>query len=156
MKKAEPQKEHQWLQKLVGDWTFEAEMGGSSKSSGTERVRSLGGLWILAEGQGEMPGGGMANVLMTLGFDPAKKRYTGTWIGSMMTHLWIYDGQMDASGRVLTLTAQGPSMAGDGTTATYQDIIEIESDDHRILRSRVLTESGEWKEFMTAHFRRKP
>ncbi len=21
----EPQKEHQWLQKLVGDWTYEAE-----------------------------------------------------------------------------------------------------------------------------------
>lgn len=24
-KKAEPQKEHEWLNKLVGNWTFEAE-----------------------------------------------------------------------------------------------------------------------------------
>ena len=32
----------------------------SEKSQGTECVRTLGGLWILAEGEGEMPGGGAA------------------------------------------------------------------------------------------------
>jgi hypothetical protein len=50
----EPQKEHLWLQKLVGEWTFEAEasMGDgkpNEKTSGTERVRSLDGLWTVAE-----------------------------------------------------------------------------------------------------------
>ena len=61
--KIEPQKEHQWLQKLVGEWTFESDCGmgpgkPNEKFKGTESVRSLDGLWILAEGQGEMPGGG--------------------------------------------------------------------------------------------------
>src|SRR5262245_66093699 len=84
---AEPQKEHQWLQQLVGDWTFESEcvMGPEqppSKFMGTESVRSLGALWVLCEGRGEMPGGGMATTLMTLGYDPAKKRYVGTFVGS--------------------------------------------------------------------------
>ncbi|TXT39001.1 MAG: ribulose kinase [Planctomycetota bacterium] len=60
---AEPQKEHQWLQRLVGEWTFEAEcsMGPDQppmKSTGSEVVRSLGGLWTIGEGQGEMPDGG--------------------------------------------------------------------------------------------------
>ncbi len=46
------------------------------KAKGTESVRSLGGLWILAEGRGEMPGGGAMTTMMTLGYDPQKKR---TW-----------------------------------------------------------------------------
>ena len=53
---AEPQKEHEWLQKLVGEWTYESEATMEPdqppmRLSGTENVRSLGGLWILAEGQ---------------------------------------------------------------------------------------------------------
>lgn len=158
--KADPQNEHQWLQQLVGDWTSEAEcaMGPgqpSTKSYGTERVRMVGRLWMVADGQGEMPGGGMATMIMTLGYDPQKKKYLGTWIGSMMTHMWHYDGEMDASGRILTLSAEGPSMAGDGTLAKYQDIIEIKSKDHRTLSSRVLGADGTWNHFMTAHYRRK-
>jgi hypothetical protein len=71
---AESQKEHHWLQKLVGEWTFEAETVMKAheppmKSNGTESVRALGDLWIVAEGQGEMPGGGPATTLMTLGYD---------------------------------------------------------------------------------------
>jgi len=41
--------------------------------------------------------------MMTLGYDPQKKRYLGTWIGSMMSHLWVYEVELDASGSVLTL-----------------------------------------------------
>ena len=54
MMKAEPQKEHQWLHKLVGEWTSEAEtsMGPGKppeKFEASESVRSLGGLWVLCE-----------------------------------------------------------------------------------------------------------
>jgi hypothetical protein len=35
-----------------------------------------------------MPGGGAATMFLTLGYDPQRERYVGTWIGSMMTHLW--------------------------------------------------------------------
>ncbi len=81
--KAEPQNEHQWLQKLAGEWTYDSEATMKPgeppmKSNGTESVRSLGGFWIVAEGQGEMPGCGPATTLMTLGYDPPKKRYVGT------------------------------------------------------------------------------
>ena len=84
---AEPQKEHHWLQKFVGEWTFEGEasMGPDQppmKSRGAETVRSIGSLWIQGEGNGEMPGGGMATMLLTLGFDPQKKRFVGTWVGT--------------------------------------------------------------------------
>jgi hypothetical protein len=39
--------------------------------------------------------------------------------------------------------------------AKYQDIITVESADHRILTARVLGEEGVWTSFMTAHYRRK-
>jgi len=157
---AEPQKEHQWLHKLVGEWTYTADEPTqpgqpAAKVSGTESVRSLGGLWVLAESKGDMPGAGPAVSLMTLGYDPEKKRFVGTWIGSMMTYMWVYDGELDSAGRVLTLNAEGPSMAGDGKTAQYQDVIELKSDDHRTLTARTLGEDGKWQQFMTVEYRRQ-
>jgi hypothetical protein len=158
--KAEVQKEHEWLQKLQGEWTVEgqATMGPDQPPvswKGTESVRSLGGVWMLAEGQGEMPEGGTATTIMTLGYDPQKKRFVGTFIGSMMTHMWIYDGALDASGNVLRLDTEGPNMCGDGKMAKYQDIIEMKSDDHRMLTSQMLGDDGNWHEFMRANYRRK-
>jgi hypothetical protein len=90
--KTEPQKEHQWLQKLVGEWTYECKASMEpgkppEKLEGSESVRSLGGLWVVCEDRGGMPGAGMATTLMTLGYDPQKKQYVGTWVGSMMTYL---------------------------------------------------------------------
>lgn len=160
MEKTEPQQEHDWLQKLVGEWTYEGEatMGpdqSPTKFSGTESVRSLGGLWVLCEGQGEMPGGGAATMVTTLGYDPQRKRFVGTWIGSMLTQLWLYDGALDPAKPVLTLDAEGPSMAGDGKMAKYQDVIEFQSDGHRVLTSQVLGDDGTWRQFMTAHYQRR-
>ena len=160
MMKPEPRAEHQWLQKLVGEWTSEGEanMGPGKppeKFKSSERVRSLGGLWVLGESTGDMPGGGTADMVITLGYDPQRGRFVGTWIGSMMTWLWTYDGWLDAAKNRLTLDAEGPSMADDGKLAKYRDTIEFKGDDHRILTSQVLTADGQWNQFMTAHYRRK-
>jgi Protein of unknown function (DUF1579) len=100
-----------WL--LVGAWTYEADATlepgqPPSTCKGSEGVRSLGGLWMLAEGPGEMPGDGAATTVLTLVYDPQQQRYMGTWIGSMMTYLWGYDGALDAAGRMLSLNAAGP------------------------------------------------
>lgn len=157
---AEPQKEHQWLQKLVGKWTYESEcvMGPDQppmKATGTDTVRSLGGLWVLCEGQGEMPGCGPCTSIMTLGYDPQKKCYLGTFIASMMTHLWIYErGEMDPAGKVLTLPVEGPSMADPSAMAKYKDVIEFKGANHRTLSSHLLGEDGKWVQFMSASYRR--
>lgn len=122
---------------------------------GKESVRSLGGLWTIGDGEGDVPGGGVGRTVMTLGYDPKKGTYIGTFVGSMMTHLWNYtSGSVDAAGRVLTLDAEGPGMDGDGTIAKYKDAIEFVSKDHRILTSRILGEDGQWNQIMTVHYRR--
>ena len=154
---AQPQKEHEWLQKLVGEWTFEFEAvqpgQPTQKETGKETVRSLGGLWIVAEAQGEM-GGAPTTMMTTIGYDPKRKRYVGTFIGSMMTHLWVYEGELDSTEKILTLNTEGPSMAGNGKMVRYQDVMEVKDDDHRVLTSRVLGDDGSWQHFMTINFRR--
>jgi hypothetical protein len=157
--KVEPQKEHHWLSKLVGDWTFEGEAQEPGKppqkSTGKESVRSLGGVWIIGEGEAEMPGEGAGRWVITLGYDPQKKRFVGSWVGSMMTNMWVYDGALDESEKVLTLDSEGPSMKPDGGMSKYRDIIEIKSGDHRTLTGQVLGEDGKWQTFMTAQYKRK-
>jgi hypothetical protein len=161
MMNAEPQTEHRWLEALVGEWTFETEpcavpeQDQPAKFAGSESVRSLGGLWIVGQGAGEMPGGGAANTMITLGFDPDRKRFVGTWVGSMMTNMWVYEGELDPSGKVLTLSTTGPAFDGSGATSKYQDVITVKDADHRTLTSRVQGEDGKWTDFMTAHYRRR-
>ena len=156
---AKAQQEHIWLQQMLGDWTMEGECDlgpdqPASQTTGTEHVRDLGELWVVCEGHGEMPGGGMAEMLMTLGYDADKKKFVGSWAGSMMTGMFFYEGQLDAAKKVLALDTEGPSFTGDGTTAKYQDVITINSKDERTLHSQTLQADGSWKRFMTATYRR--
>lgn len=154
----QPQAEHRWLEQLLGEWTFESEgiMGPDQPpmiTTGSEVVRSLGGLWTIGEGVGGTPEAGWASI-MTLGFDTRTGRFVGTFIASMMTHLWIYDGSLDSTKRILTLDAEGPGFTGD-KLCKYQDMMEILDKNNRVLSSKVLQDDGTWLSFMKAHYRRK-
>ena len=119
-----------------------------------ETVRGLRDPWSVGESRGEMPGGGQSITIMTLGYDPQKERYVGTFVGSMMTNLWVYERSLDESGNVLTLDTEGPGMKK-GTMAKYKDVIEFKTDDLRTLTSVVQGEDGQWTRIMTADYRRK-
>ena len=154
-------KEHAWLQRLVGEWHGEGEANmGPGKPAERfevdESVRAIGDVWVQGEGRGKTPDGAPSLTIVTLGFDPERKRFTGTFIGSMMTYLWIYDGELDPGERILTLNAEGPGMAGEGRMMVkYQDVVEPRSADHRILTSQMLMPDGTWNRFMTVHYRRR-
>jgi hypothetical protein len=155
--KQEPLQQHRWLEKLVGDWTFDSacDVGPGQppmQVSGTERVQSLGGLWVIAEGEGSSPEG-PGSTIMTLGYDPQAGRFVGTFIASVMTFLWSYRGSLDESTSTLTLDTEGPDFTGTGM-AQYQDIIQFADDDHRTLTSRILRSDGQWHQFMQMHYRR--
>lgn len=161
---SKPQQEHEWLQKLVGDWVYDGECPAGPdqppmKFEGTETVRSIGGLWVQGEGRGQMPDGDPATMIITIGYDPHKKRYVGTWIGSMMAYQWVYEGDLDASGKVLTLNSVGPKFGEDGTAdwsqmIQYKDVIEFHDDDHRTLSGHFLGEDGQWVQMMATNYRR--
>lgn len=155
-----PQAEHQWLEKLVGEWSFESEMDAGTgqppqKSAGKESVRSLGGLWFIAEATSDMPEGGRQESLMTMGYEPVKKRYVGSFVSSAMTQQFVYEGFVDDSGSSLVLEAEGPDMSGGSGTVRYRDVVTIEGQDGRMLTSHILGKDGKWTRFMQARYRRE-
>lgn len=159
MQLPKPTLEHEWLLQLIGDWKFDGEcmMGPDqppSKSSGTQTTRPLGSLWTLGEMQSVGPDGEPMHSLITLGYDPARERFVGTFVASCMTHMWPYVGQLDAARKVLTLDSEGPSFADDGSMAKYQDIIEIIDKDHYLLSSQFQNPDGSWTQFMSAKYSR--
>ena len=149
--------QHRWLQQLVGRWEFEMScvMGPDQepqKSTGAETLTSLGGAWVIGEG-GSGESDEQWSSRLTLGFDPAQQRFVGTFVASMMTHLWLYNGTLDEAGKTLTLDTEGPNMT-DGKTTKYQDLYTVLGPGERTLTSRMLDAQGNWVEFMSATYRR--
>jgi hypothetical protein len=156
-----PQHEHHWLEKLVGDWRIEGMMmgpAGNETTKGQETVRSLDGLWFIAEGEGEMPGGNKGTTILALGYDTNQGKYVGSFIGSMMTHQWVYEGELDEEERKLTLDTVGPEFSEKGEMGTrlvpYQDTIEFVDDNHRVLKSHSRGKDGKWQQFVEMHYYR--
>jgi len=152
-----PQKEHEWLQQLVGEWETESEAVTEPgkppiKSKGKESSRLIGGFWILSEHKGEFLGTPYTGIL-TLGYSPEKRRYTGTWIASMSSLLWTYQGSVDAAGRILTLESEGPGMEP-GKLARYKDAIEVKGPDQKVLTSSMEVD-GKWTTYLTVQYQRK-
>jgi hypothetical protein len=158
---AAPTAEHAWLQQLVGEWTVRssASMGPETDAvtqawEATETVRSIGGLWVVGEAHATINGESL-HTMITLGYDPAKEAFVGTWIDSSQNMLWLYRGQLDETRKILALDAEGPSFEDPTKTASFRDSIEIKSADHRILTSALKNDDGTWTTFMRAEYQRK-
>src|SRR5258705_7803884 len=135
MKMPMPQKEHEWLKQLAGEWDLEISVQEPGKDvmkmKGTESVKLLGGFWSVSESKGtmmDMPFIGM----MTLGYDAKEKKYVATWVDSMSDYLWKYQGSVDASGKVLSLEAMGPCPMQGGKMTKFTEVIQIKDKDHRV------------------------
>jgi len=154
----QPQKEHEWLKQLAGEWDAEGEcvMGPGQppmKMKATITGRTLGAFWAMTEIRGDMAGTQMTGV-MTVGYDPEKKKYVGTWVDSMTNHLWHYTGSVDESGKKLTLEAVGPDMTQPGKKMNYRDVWEVKDKDHIVMTS-ACEKDGKWFTFATNNLRRK-
>jgi len=154
-----PTPEHQWLQQFVGEWesTSEGKMapdGPTMTCHGKATSRMLGGFWVVTESEADMMGN-KVHAIQTIGYDPAKKKYVGTWVDSMLNHLWHYEGTVDSTGKTLTLEAEGPNFVAPGKTAKFRDAYEFKSKDHIVATSSMLMDDGKWVQFMTGQIRRK-
>ncbi len=151
-----PTKEHALLEQFAGEWTCESEitMPGETEPmtcKGTESTRMIGGFWLLAEGKADMLG--MQNESMiTLGYDPAKKKYVGTFICSAQDYLWEYEGAFDESGKKLVLTTVGPSLTDPTQQQTYQETIETIDADHKVFTSYFQDAEGKWQEIVSVKY----
>jgi len=155
----EPTREHAWLKQLVGEWAFEgrSDMGDAEPErayAGTETVERLGDFWVVCHMRAEHPDGRVDRSTMTLGYDPRRARFVGTFISDSMSHQWLYEGTLDEAGRVLTLGSEGPGMEPGQALADYRDSIVLDGSDRRLLTSAVANAEGGWDEFMVLRYRR--
>ena len=156
-KMPQPQKEHEWLKQLAGDWDLDISVQEpnkeTTKSKGSESTRMIGGFWALAEVKAtmmEMPFTG----LMTVGYNIEKKKYVATWADSMSDYLWQYEGSVDPSGKILTLETTGPCPMQGGKITRFKEVIEIKDKDHRTFTSSVDFD-GKFVQMLTINYTRK-
>jgi hypothetical protein len=156
----QPQKEHAWLAQLAGDWESDVEVSFTSppiheKSTGTESARMVGGFWLVADAKSTSPMNPPWISVVTLGYDQERERYVGTAVDSMTSHLWQYEGTLDAERNVLTLTTEGPCPLTPGRAARFRETIEIKDKDHKIFTSFMQSGNGEWERVLTVTSVRK-
>jgi hypothetical protein len=154
-----PVKEHEWLKKFVGEWDTSVEVymepgKPPMTCKGSETAKMIGGFWIIGEGKAEMMGMPMSSVI-TLGYDPAKKKYIGTWIDGMSSYLWQYEGTVDEAGNKLTLESTGPCPKTPGKLREFRETVEFKSPDHRIFTSSIKEDDGKWVMIVKGEYTRK-
>jgi hypothetical protein len=154
-----PGPEHKWLHQFVGEWTVSSKalVGPNEpaiEGTGTIKSRMLGDYWVVNEMRAEMQGT-TVSAIQTIGYDPAKKKYVGTWVDSMTNYMWRYEGTVDESGKKLNLDADGPNFMAQGKLTRFRDSYEFKAPDHIVATSAMQGEDGAWIVFMTGDMRRK-
>lgn len=136
-----------WLDRMVGDWTYEANGSPDDpahRRTGTEAVTRREA-WLVIEGP---------DYRFQIALDATTGKATGDFVHWAHPTLWTYEGGIEGDGR-LHLRSRGPRFDGEGGMADYDDVFEVMSKDERRLISRVLGPDGQWRDFMTAIYRRK-
>lgn len=82
------------------------------------------------------------------GFDPRKERYVGTYVDDTCNHLWVYEGTMNADATQLTLHAEAPELAPQGSGGRVREVYDF-SDPERIVLTSYTWEADRWRVFST-------
>lgn len=105
---ATPGKQHQFLQKDVGNWRCKTTMwmtpdSEPMTSEGTSTAKSLmDGRFTQVEMDGEMPGMGPYHGIGIYGYDNVSKKFVSTWIDNMSTGMMTGVGELSDDGKTLT------------------------------------------------------
>jgi hypothetical protein len=136
-KLAEPGERHQMLAKLSGSWTTRTkgwmEAGQAPiESTGTfEQKMILGQRYLQQEYTSEMMGSPF-NGINVLGYDNYTKKYVSTWIDSMSTGIYFFEGTASADGKIITQECnyvdpvKGPSLWRSVTRIVDDNTMEYE------------------------------
>lgn len=149
-----------FLQKLVGEWAVVTHAvvdpaQDPYRFEGKETARLLGGQWLVSEFYTEVEGQ-IINSILTIGYDPTKEKFVATYVNSMQTSLWTYDGTLNDEGTTLTLKTEGPFMGDPDQKAAYRVVIESKDADRWTMGSQILVpDDGNWFEFLSFEYQRK-
>lgn len=155
---AQPGPEHALLKKDVGTWDATVEMNGppgtpAMVSKGTETVTiACGGLWQVSEFKADMAGMPFEG-RGTVGYDPAKKKYVGTWVDSMTAGLSLVEATYDPAKKTMTGWMEGPD--GAGKITKMKEVTEWKDDDTRVFTMFTATPDGKEAPTMKISYKRR-
>lgn len=111
-KLAIPGSPHQLLAGMAGSWTtstrcwMEPGKPPLASAGSCEQKMILGGRFLRQEYRGDMMGTPFTGIGVT-GYDNHKQIYVSTWMDSMNTSIFVFEGTADAQGRVITQECRG-------------------------------------------------
>ncbi len=145
-----PGPEHAFLAEMVGEWTVKFQTPGGEWTGKNVYKMAHGGLWLASELECKTPDGPFSGQGLD-SYNPAKKKYVGTWVDSMSTTPIVLEGERSSDGKTLTMTGKGPGM--DGNTADIKTVTEYTSKDKHVFKMWMGQTTGE--PTMTAVYERK-
>ncbi|HVE41525.1 MAG TPA: DUF1579 domain-containing protein [Planctomycetota bacterium] len=127
-----PGKEHEALKQFEGEWSFEGKfyMDPSqppAEMKGTETSKMVLGGWYLNSEVKSTFMGAPFEGRWTMTYSLFTKKYQASWIDSMMAHIFVSEGEVDANGKTFTLKGQGYDMSGKRQEERW--VIEIKDAD---------------------------
>ena len=131
-----PGPEHMVFKQDEGTWDAVVEMfmapgAPPMTSKGVETsVVGCGGLCLITDFKGEMGPGQPFSGHGTSAWDPAKKKYVGSWTDSMSSGIAMSEATYDAAARTMTGYMEGPDASG--KVAKMKSVVEYKGADSRV------------------------
>ncbi len=137
-----PSKEHEFLKQSVGEWAVHMGGDASSPAIGTSKHKiAMGDLWLISDAELDFGGAKFTGHGID-SYDPVKKKYVGVWVDSMTTAPIVFEGDLSADGKILTVTGKGPG-SQDGKTTDYKMVTEYKNKNSHVFKMWSGTLTGE-------------
>jgi len=155
---ATPSEEHTYLNQFVGEWKTSGQgtdpSGKKSDLAGFEFDRMvLGDFWLFFVYNSQMNGKPFVGHGM-IGYDPARKKYIGSWVDSMSPYMASFEGTADREKKTLTLNVSGTD-PNTLKACKGKLVFEFQDADHRDLKSYRIDDSGGEKLAYELHYARE-
>lgn len=143
------------LRNDVGEWdaaiTVTPQPGAPPQSSiGRLSARLIsGGRWLITDFKNHTTGFEGHGIY---GFNPASKRYVGTWVDDMRTNLYVGEGTFDEDASIMTY--EWKAAMPDGRSMAWHETSKIVSNDERLFRVLFALPDGTEFEMMRVVYRR--
>jgi len=150
--------QHDEVRRKEGEWNVRCTyyMGGEAdpiEVDGKERGEMLGELWCNSRFEADMLGSPLRGNA-SLGYDPVKEKYVGTWKDSATPFLYTFEGEFDPEAGILELAGENYDPVR-RIRAIYHSRVEFVSDNEHILDLTIDVPSGLPIKVLRYHYKRK-
>jgi hypothetical protein len=158
-KLATPGAPHKLLAKMAGSWHTKTKSWMEPdkppmESSGTcEQKMLLGGRFLQQEFTGEMMGSTFTGIGVA-GYDNHTRKYVSTWMDSMSTGIYFFEGTASADGKTITQESRyddpikGPM--------NWRAVTKIVDDNTQVFEMYGIDKTGREEKMMEMTYTRKP